>query len=221
MRNGRIVRVFSDDVPGARTLTVSRFVNVLAVGFEWSDDLLSLEISNAIMDAGRVDAPDPRKAVESFGFFTSPAARLSIRPVTMFRIDVDATYNWGMEGRGAKGDGWRHHLFTGGVLAVFEPVSHFYGTHAQFEIAGGVRAAWAKTTWEPGGGTPSEDYSGASLMFGGRVSSVIPLGEKLAFCTGLGAWFGLDPADAGNVGGANEHFNIDWSIGLRWFPYGG
>jgi hypothetical protein len=229
MRNGRIVRVFSDDVPGGRALEVSRFANVLAVGFEWSNDLLSLEVSNALMDAGRVDTPEPGAPVESFGFFTSPAARLAIRPIEMLRLDLDATYNWGKEADALlhsettpKGStGWEHHLLTGGLLVVFEPVSNFYGTHAQFEIAAGVRVAWAKATHDAHDGMPARDISGTSLLFGGRISSVIPFGEQVAFFTGLGAWFGLDPSHAGDIGGASEHFNVDWSIGLRWFPLGG
>lgn len=219
-RNGRIVRTFSDDVPGG-VLEVSRFANVLALGFEWANDLLAVRVSNAIMDAGRLDPPGPGAAIEAFGFFTSPAALVSFRPLWPLRIDVDAAYAWGMEGRGKDGDGWTHHLVTGGVHLVVEPVRRYFGTSPQVEVAVGVRTAWASATQDPEDPAPEIDVSGVALLFGGHAATTIPLGEELAMFVALGAYYGVDPGDFGAAGTGEEHLNLEWSAGLRWFPYGG
>lgn len=219
-RNGRIVRTFSDDVPGGGVLEVSRFANVLAVGFEWANDLLALRVSNAIWDAGRLDTPGAGSAQEAFGFFTSPAALLSFRPLWPLRIDVDAAYAWGMEGRGKDGDGWTHHLVTGGVHLVAEPVRRYFGTNPQFEFAAGIRTAWAKANFDPDAPTPNAEVSGVALLFGGHIASTVPLGDDVALFFALGAYYGLDPADA-SAGNGEDHLNLEWSAGLRWYPYGG
>lgn len=216
-RDGRLLRLFSDSAtgdPGRVAMDVGRFATVLTVGFEYATDLLTLEVTDSVLDAGQVAMPGEGGAViNSLGYFSSPSVRFSIRPVTMLSVAVDGSYAWGS----ALGDaGASHQLATAGLHVVFEPSSECFGVHPHWEIAVGARFAWAKVDTDPG-------VEAMALLVGGRATAILPLGPEVAFTVGVGAYMGLDPADFGgfDAGAPARHLNLEWSAGLRWFPLGG
>ena len=250
---GRIHRLFAEKsawtLAGER-VEINRYATMLTFGFDYVKGPFSLTVTDSFFDAGPVHVPGASvPPMQSYGFFTNPRVRASIRPVPRFRIDVDVSYLFGFDLQAVEEDGWFHHELTGGVHLVFEAWPRYVGTSPRVEVAVGFLGAWSLATFDPNDGPgatvaplarattdlaaaagtaadwavlphKTREVRASALFFGGRVQAVFPVGEEVGVVVGLAAYLGLDPNDLSDITSPDRNLSLEWTAGIRWYPLG-
>ncbi len=196
------------------TFKVSRFAQVLTLGFEYSTGMLSLAVRNSVLDSSRFEVGASHTFAETVAVFTSPGISLTLRPVEMLAIELDAHYSYSLQVQDFP-DGLQHHAFMGGLHVFAEPLRRFVGTSPRLRVGAGIKGGVSMVDAGSYANVPDSD-SAAAFQVGVTAGFIFPVTRVVSAHIGGGYYAGFDAHEGFGFGG----HNIEWNFGLRWFPFG-
>ena len=196
-----------------------RLAHSANVGFGWDGDLWSVNVTDSLAEYGQFRTAGDNARINTLSPLTNPSVVVSVRPVQMLRVDLEADFLWAFDLHDGPGT-FSYTALFGGLFVNVEPLARFVGYFPLIEVGLGARGgmAWSDADQPP----PGMEWKGGRVLTGLRARLVLPIRSSLGgHWSDAGLFLGggcyVDPLAGYAAADLFKYADVEWTLGLRWF----